>query len=510
MLLDRHGAPAHAPADDAQALLEEARARARRRWWRRLAVGLALATIAATVAVVFGGTAGPRLVRVADGGPSVDARAFSGHGELAFVSHDALWVLADGRVRRVFAPRGTVPGQPAFSPDGRGLAYVTSVSEGGSLTPTRLWVARADGADARRLATGIDYGFAWSPTADRLEVLIGQPDPSRLEVISASGATRTILAVDVGRPIPKVIIWDALWSPDGTRLAVSSTIDGVSLIRSYPLSGGRPTTWYRIAASQRLRGICGGCGGREVTPQLAGWWPRWGIAFWVFSSGATRELDGSWVGVVARPGAPLKLLAQTLPYGEMLAPGRGGRLAVVANSTNRVIGAGKTVEDCAARTLTCRALPGASIWSGPNPQRCPFGSCSKLPQPGDPGSAVTLEPAWSPDGSLLAYVKGPLVFSSSPTRAWYGKHELLVWDAAADTTTRLAAIGADAPVWSADGRDLLYVAGNGLWMVPVSGGRPVEIEDPLLPSDWQAGFVYDFYGEVFWDQQFSWFSGPRS
>jgi hypothetical protein len=53
-------------------------------------------------------------------------------------------------------------------------------------------------------------------------------------------------------------------------------------------------------------------------------------------------------------------------------------------------------------------------------------------------------------------------------------------------------------------------ADDALWLVPASGGRPVEIEDPLLPSNWLEGYTHQYSGQVAWGQQFSWFSGPGS
>jgi len=69
------------------------------------------------------------------------------------------------------------------------------------------------------------------------------------------------------------------------------------------------------------------------------------------------------------------------------------------------------------------------------------------------------------------------------------------------------AMGASAPVWSADGRSLMYVANDSLWVVsaPSAGerGRPVLIAAPLFQrDDWP-----NYYGEVDWSSQFAWSQG---
>lgn len=61
--------------------------------------------------------------------------------------------------------------------------------------------------------------------------------------------------------------------------------------------------------------------------------------------------------------------------------------------------------------------------------------------------------------------------------------------------------GATTPLWSADGRSLLYASHNSIWLLPRTGSRPVKVAAPLLvPSDWDGR-----YGEVVdWSVDFAW------
>jgi hypothetical protein len=57
-------------------------------------------------------------------------------------------------------------------------------------------------------------------------------------------------------------------------------------------------------------------------------------------------------------------------------------------------------------------------------------------------------------------------------------------------------------VWSADGKSLLYVADDGIWLLPTPASAPVEIATPLFArSSWPS-----YYGQIAWPSQFAWWS----
>jgi Tol biopolymer transport system component len=157
-------------------------------------------------------------------------------------------------------------------------------------------------------------------------------------------------------------------------------------------------------------------------------------------------------------------------------------------------------------TFGCTALPRASTWTGRQLKCKP---CFGAPATG-PGSAVSLDPAWSPDGASLAYVKAPAYRAAAgPSLAWFQAHQLYVWNSRTDATRRIGAInGSSLPTWSRNGKSLLYVSGDGLWLADATG-KTVEIEHPLYrESTWKTVGTTDlaFYGQIPWSRQFSWYT----
>jgi hypothetical protein len=87
-----------------------------------------------------------------------------------------------------------------------------------------------------------------------------------------------------------------------------------------------------------------------------------------------------------------------------------------------------------------------------------------------------------------------------------------VLNTTAGTTNRIGTVdGSALPTWSGNGKDLLYESNDGLWLMPISTGKPVEIVHPLYSeADWNSKGSHlasvSFYGQIPWQYQFSWWS----
>lgn len=519
---ERPVAPADPVEVGAEALIREARRRARRRRARWIAAAAVLVGLGAAVDGAVGdGARGPTHGRVAEKQTHrfVNLRAFKGQGELAFISRDRAWVLDGDReaLRRLPVPAGDTPSSPVFSHDGRWLAYLVTRRHD-PYGPSELWLARSDGAAAHPVSDlAVNQFVGWSPRADLLAAATGESRhvpyglPTTLQLITPRRHARALFT---STP-PRGAIWSTAWSPDGQSLAVSTNSRTGTQILAVPVAAdAHPRAWLSIGNSQRLTGALGcgpHCVADEAIADLAGWWPRWGIAFWLYTSGMTHNSDSTPLAVIRQPGAQPRLVARTLSDGttDAVSAGVHGELAVVASSASagREYAAGKTVQDCSPVTGSCRSLPRASTWRGAPLQCRPcFGSPAR-----GPGSAVSLDPAWSPDGRVLAYVKAPAYRGAgNPSLAWFQAHQLDVWNAHTNTTRRIGAItGSALPTWSRDGRRLLYVSDDGLWLADAATGKTVEIEQPLYrKSIWKHVQTTNlaFYGQIPWSEQFSWHS----
>jgi hypothetical protein len=427
--------------------------------------------------------------------PSVNATAFAGHGQLAFVSDDALYVL-DGTtmaLRRVTSG-SPLPSSPAFPHDGKWLAFVRS-SSGSTSGGETLWIAHGDGSDAHRVAqvppaypppnSGAP-AFSWSPTSDELLVttgpVAGDPQvPRQIWIVAASGGAHRLLGPGYAT--------GAVWSPGGDDVAVlwsPQSLDS-QVLETLPLAGGAPTIWLPADDT--------------TTYYLAGWSSRFGILVWddQGNGGPSVENYGLALGALSQPHAEVTVLV-TGPLFEppALAIGPQGELALVANGNEsggngegeKFVWFGKTVETCPAVSENCTAVVGGS-------------------------STVTLDPAISSVDGSLAFIEAPQSTEGLPPEysatetwsqiaGWYTAHTLWIVPGGAGTATEVhGADGASDPVWSSRDHALVYVADGALWLVANTNARPVEVASPLSSSSRLPSGTY-LFGYADWSDQFAW------
>ena len=389
--------------------------------------------------------------------PKVDAGALSGT-RLAFVSGNALWEASGGSLVEVAAPTGFLPSHPTFSADGRWLAFLETPS-GSSTAMPEFWLATSAGRSAHVVSAAPDpEALQWSPSGEKLLVTTaGATGPAEVLVVDPNGTT-TVLGSG--------LVASAAWSPDGSEAGISLTNHGAtgftSVLESVSATGGLPSVW-RTNTQDVL--------------EVAGWWSGWGIIYWDDPDGsASIAADGLELDALSAPAQTPHPLADTLVRSDWLATGPNAGVALVEGG-NRLEWDGKSVALC--RPDGCQSVP-------------------------TPSGSVTVDPALSTQGEL-AYVQGSASqsFDSSPAQvaSWEAGHSLWVEPAGAKAPSQLAGGGgANAPAWSADGRQLMFVKSAGLWILPVAGGTPKEVASDLsVPPS--------YYGQVQWSYQFTWVAG---
>jgi hypothetical protein len=423
------------------------------------------------------------------GAPVVSGTAFAGHGRLAFVSGNRLYILdgtAPGKPARLHpVAAGKVPGDLAWSPDGKWLAFLVGApNAGGSVTGGQLWLTGPDGQDPHPVLTSSD-GFAWSPTADVLAAISG----GSLEVVAVGQAPRPVLSTAglTGTPA---------WSPDGATVAVSVlqyTADkgftGSEIDLVTPGKNGARVRDLAHSASDALL--------------IDAWWTDGlGLFAWSDPQGsASIAADG--VPLVSYPlvsnpfAGPAGTLPSTLVHPSFAVPFGSG--VTVVTGGDRYLWNAKTIEFCPA-----------------------VGSCGPAVNASPP--PVNLDPAWAPSAGepTLAFVHAAQEteagFGQSVLVAWYKTRQLWIWVGIGGNPYQVtgAGTGIAAPTWSADGRLILYVRDNALWLIDPFGGRvrttpghPALSGGPAVRvvSQLFAGAWPDYYGYTDWQSQFAWYTG---
>ena len=150
-------------------------------------------------------------------------------GEFTTFTDDDVFVMdADGDDARPLTPEqdGSSSGQPTWSPDGRQIAFVRGPSVASAVTSATalrfgdLFVMRADGSEATRLTRGgPDAAPAWSPDGREIAFIRGYD-------LNLPSGGMDVYVVDSAGGAPRPLTRTAgseetapAWSPDGSRIA---------------------------------------------------------------------------------------------------------------------------------------------------------------------------------------------------------------------------------------------------------------------------------------------------
>ena len=143
------------------------------------------------------------------------------NGEIAFGFGGTLVTEnVDGAARKTIVPLkpgvAIGAGEPAWSPDGTKLAYLSSIGGTGG-----LFIVNADGTGTTRVTSDTTDGDpTWSPDGTKLAFVHVSTGRRRLVTSNLDGSGLTVITPNLARDVD-----DPEWSPDGTRLAFSDSAD---------------------------------------------------------------------------------------------------------------------------------------------------------------------------------------------------------------------------------------------------------------------------------------------
>jgi TolB protein len=145
-----------------------------------------------------------------------------------------------GNIKQRLTQNPGIDISPAFSPDGRQIAFASS--RGGN---PQIYIMSASGGQARRLTYSGSYNVtpAWSPKGDLIAYASRTGSGFQIFVISPQGGSARQLTNEGSNESPT-------WSPDGSFIACSSTRGGKSAIYVVNVKTGAATRVTNMAGNQ--------------------------------------------------------------------------------------------------------------------------------------------------------------------------------------------------------------------------------------------------------------------
>jgi Tol biopolymer transport system component len=172
--------------------------------------------------------------RVTDFGQGTSATWSPDGTQIAFSmgddkTSDVYIVSFDGQSTRCLTDSKTVNARPAWSPDGKTIAYLAMNPLGLGNTDVGVYAVNPDGTNRKMISSIMAYSALWSPDG---KLLLIQWDGGA-SLMDAEGTKSTNISPSVSYPL------DMVFSPDGKKIVFRSSHGGGWHIYAMNLNGSR-------------------------------------------------------------------------------------------------------------------------------------------------------------------------------------------------------------------------------------------------------------------------------
>jgi Tol biopolymer transport system component len=419
---------------------------------------------------------------------------------LAALAGVAFWLTEKTRTRDASEPRlshfTSYPGvetMPAFSPDGKQIAYVRGKLEPvswvrGQVGQANIYTKLIGAETELRLTNhaGTDYYPAWSPDGQYIAYYRDEAGASGIYVVSALGGHERRITSEDGK------FQGIVWLSDGHHLVISRLFEGsqasplieISLdtgVRrqmTFPPPGPGGDAFPALSEDRRTLAFI-----RSTSTENS-------VCFMGLSSNRTIQcwrLQKAWPEGLAWAG-PSKgvIVAAIRDSGSRLWRYESGGAASVALTSGEQDAVLPAVSPQANRLAYVLSRSNTNLWELDRVGSPPANSA--IAKPIDPSTRSEIDPSFSPDGRKVA-------FMSDRT----GSQEIWVMDHEARTSVQLTHFGgptAGAPSWSPDGSQIAFDSDCQIFVISSDGGIPRQLTtggENCAPS-WSRDGQFVYFG----------------